>query len=119
MLCLVVQPRLTLCDAKDCSPPGSSVLGILQTRILEWVAMPSSRGSSQSKDRTQVSCIAGIFFTVLATRICVLTLWPSSTDKAKRFYLLGLSLWTPCLEDLKAVRSQHLREQRAVPHLFS
>ena len=43
-------------------------MGILQARILEWVAMPSSRGSSQPKDRTQASCIAGGFFTIWATR---------------------------------------------------
>ena len=48
----------------DCSPPGSWSMGILQARILEWVAMPSSRGSSQPRDQTQVSCIAGGFFTV-------------------------------------------------------
>ena len=48
---------LTLGDPMDCSPPGSSVHGILQARILEWVAMPSSRGSSQPRDRTRVSCI--------------------------------------------------------------
>ena len=47
----------------DFSPPGSSVHGILQARILEWVAMPSSRGSSQPRDQTQVSCIASRFFT--------------------------------------------------------
>ena len=41
-----------LCDPVDCSPPGSSVCGILQERILEWVAMPSSRGSSQPRDQT-------------------------------------------------------------------
>ena len=51
-----------------CSLPGSSVHGILQTTILEWVAIPFSRGSSQSRNRTQVSCIAGRFFTVWATR---------------------------------------------------
>ena len=51
------------CDAMDCSPPGSSVHGILQARILEWVAIPFSRGSSQPRDRTHVSCIAGRFFT--------------------------------------------------------
>ena len=43
-------------------------MGILQAKILEWVAMPSSRGSSWSRDRTKVSCIAGGFFTVWATR---------------------------------------------------
>ena len=56
----------TLCDPMDCSPPGSSVHGILQARILEWVAMPSSRGSSRPRDRTCISCgscTAGGFFT--------------------------------------------------------
>ena len=43
----VAQSCLTLCDPKDCSPPGSSVHGIFQARLLEWVAMPSSRGSSR------------------------------------------------------------------------
>jgi len=47
----------------DCSPSGSSVHGIFQARILEWVAISSSRGSSQPRDRTHVSCIAGRFFT--------------------------------------------------------
>ena len=50
--------RLTLCNAMDCSPPGSSVHGILQARILEWVAMPSSRGSSQPWDRTCTSYVS-------------------------------------------------------------
>ena len=45
------------------SPPGSSFHGILQERILEWVAMPSSKESSQPRDQTRVSCIAGRFFT--------------------------------------------------------
>ena len=47
----------------DCSLPGSSVHGILQARTLEWVAISFSRGSSQPRDRTQVSCVAGRFFT--------------------------------------------------------
>ena len=50
----------------DCSPPGSSVHGIFQARILEWVVIPFSRGSSWLKDWTQVSCIAGQFFTIWA-----------------------------------------------------
>ena len=50
-----LQLCLTLCNPMDCSPPGSSVPGILQARILEWVAIPSSRGSSQHRDRTLVS----------------------------------------------------------------
>ena len=54
-----LQSYLTLWDPMRCSPPGSSVHGILQARILEWVAMPSSRASSRLRDRTlvSVSCI--------------------------------------------------------------
>ena len=53
----------TLYYPMDCIPPGSSVHGIFQGRILEWVAFPFSRGSSQPRDRTQVSRTAGGFFT--------------------------------------------------------
>ena len=56
---LVAQSYLTLCDPKNCSPPGSSVPEILQARILEWVAIPFSRGSSRPRDRTQVSRTTG------------------------------------------------------------
>jgi len=63
----VAQSCLTLCNPMDCSPAGSSVHGILQARILEWVAFPFSRGSSQPRHRTQVSRIAGGFFPVWAT----------------------------------------------------
>ena len=59
----VAQSCPTLCDPMDCSPPGSSVHGILQARVLKWVAVSFSRGSSQPRDQTQVSCIAGRFFT--------------------------------------------------------
>ena len=51
----------------DCSPPGSSIHGILQARILEWVAYPFSSGSSQPRNRTRVSWTAGRFFTSWAT----------------------------------------------------
>ena len=52
----VAQSCSTLCDAVDCSSPGFSVQGILQVRILEWGAISSSRGSSQPRDQTRVSC---------------------------------------------------------------
>ena len=55
---LVPQWGLTLCDPMDCSPPGSSVHGILQARILEWVSMPFSRRFSWPRDGTHVSCIS-------------------------------------------------------------
>ena len=66
--CVHAQLYPTFCDPMDCSPPGSSILGISQEGILEWVAMPSSRGSFQPRDQTQVSHIADSSFTVLATR---------------------------------------------------
>ena len=56
----------TLCNSVDCSPPDSSVHGSLQARILEWVAMPSSRGSSRPRDQTPSPVspvLAGSFFT--------------------------------------------------------
>ena len=56
----------TLCDTMDCNPPGFTVHGIFQARILEWFAIPFSKGSSQPRDQTKVSGIAGRFFTVWA-----------------------------------------------------
>ena len=61
---VVAQSCPILCDPMDCSPPGSSVCGILQARILEWVAISFSRGFSWPRDWTQVSLIAGRFYTV-------------------------------------------------------
>ena len=65
---LVTQSCLTLCNPMNCSPPGSSVHGILQARILEWFTISFSRVSSWPRDWTCVSCIAGRCFTVWATR---------------------------------------------------
>ena len=58
----VAQSCPTLCDPVDCSLPGSSIHGILQARILEWVAISFSRGSSRPRGRTQVSCTGGRCF---------------------------------------------------------
>ena len=60
-----VQLHLTLCDSMDYSPPGSSVHGILQARILEWVAMPFSRGSFQPKNQIHISYVSCIVRQVL------------------------------------------------------
>ena len=70
---LVTKLCLTLCDPMDCSLPGSSVCGILQTRISEWVAIPFSRGSFQPRDKIQVSCIASRLFTIRAIRVAQVT----------------------------------------------
>ena len=64
----VAQSCPTLCDPVDCSLPGSSIHGIFQASILEWVAISSSRGSSWPWDRTWVSHVVGRWFTIWATR---------------------------------------------------
>ena len=58
----VAQSSPTLCDHMDCSLPGSSVHGIFQTRILEWVAISFSKGSSRPRDQTHVSCITKVLY---------------------------------------------------------
>ena len=82
----VAQSCPTLCDPMGCSPPGSSVHGISQARILEWVAISFSRGSSRPKDWIWVSCIAGSLFTIWATRESV------SRYKFPRFIACNCSL---------------------------
>ena len=64
----VAQLYSTLCDPMDCSLPRSSIHGIFQARVLEWIAISFSRGPSQLRDRTRVSCIVGRCSTVWATR---------------------------------------------------
>ena len=59
-VCVCTQSRLILCGSMDCILPGPSVYGIFQARILEWVAVSSSRGSFQRRDCTQVSCVSCI-----------------------------------------------------------
>ena len=71
----VAQSCPTLCDPVDCSPPGSSVHGVLQARILEWVAISFSRGSSRPRNRTHVSRIAGRCFNLWATRDLMALIW--------------------------------------------
>ena len=62
----VTQSCPTLCNPMDCSPPVSSIHRIFKARILEWIAMPSSRGHSLPRDRSGLSCITGRFFTYLS-----------------------------------------------------
>ena len=65
----VSQSCPTLCNTTDCSPPGSTAHGILQARILDWLAIPFSRGSSWPRDQTLVSSIAGSFFYHLSYKV--------------------------------------------------
>ena len=80
----------TLCDPMGCSLPGSSVHGILQARILEWVAIPFSRASSQPGDQTWVSHIAGRFFTVWTTREAQI-----QSPETKSYLRRSQWLWQP------------------------
>ena len=81
----------TLWDPVDCSLPGSSVHGILQAEILEWVTISFSTGSSWPRDQTWVSCIAGRFFTIWAIREA-LTMWITTNWK-----LMGIPDHLTCL----------------------
>ena len=79
-MCSVSQSSPTLCNQMDCSPPGSSVYGIFQASVLEWVATSYSRGSSWPWDRTHVSCdptIAGGFFTAVPVLLHPSQVYPS------------------------------------------
>ena len=93
VLCLVVQSCLTLWDPMDCSPPYSSIRGTLQARTLEWVAMPSPKGSSLSRNRTQVSNIAGRFFTVSLTREWGATRKFHSCNQSHHYQAMSSSLF--------------------------
>ena len=70
-----LQLSLTLCDPMDCSPPGSSVHGLLQARILGWVAMPSSRGSSRPRHQTCISYVSCIGRRVTTSATCKVRLY--------------------------------------------
>ena len=80
MCAQLLQSCPTLCDPMDCSPPGSSLHGILQARILELVAMSTSRGSSRPRNQTCSSCIADWFFTAEP---------PQKTQRYLYWHLIG------------------------------
>ena len=92
---LVAQSCLTLCDPMDCSLLGSSLHGIIQAGILEWVAISFSRGSSWLRDQTQVSCIAGRSFTVWCKPIIGNQINPWQQRQTFNFlcHLTTLSCW--------------------------
>ena len=92
---MVAQSCLTLRPI-HCSPPDSSIHGILQARILEWVAIPFFRGSSQPRGQTQVSCIAGGFFAVWATREALLQVYFQSSSLSQKFLSSGCKAEGSC-----------------------
>ena len=83
-VCLGAQLCPTLCNSMDCSPPDSSVHWILQAKILEWVAIPFSKESSQPRDRTYISCTVSRFFTISA---------PRKTTHRKQSSKIWAALW--------------------------
>ena len=98
----LLQLCLTLCDPTDGSPPGSSVHGILKARILEWAAISFSRGSSQARNGTQVSCIGRrIVFTTEPPGKPLGALSPKSYRKrvlGLQFYIQTVSFkWDGCV----------------------
>ena len=92
----------TLWNPMDCSLPGSSVHGISQARVLEWVVISFSRGSSQPRDQTWVSCIAGGFFTDWATGKCLIDLchyassWRTTFLQSKYQYVIRYFCLSKC-----------------------
>ena len=117
MCVLVAQSCLTLWDPMEGSSPGSSVHGILQARIVDWVAIPFSRGSSQPRDWNCVSCAADRFFTVWATREAPRGVW--SAEHIFKATLRNLSYQGPdrlhCLGHIRPpdpcpVMAQHCLE---------
>ena len=118
---LVAQSCLTLCNATDCSSPGFSIYGILQARILEWIATPFSREPSQPRDWTLVSCIEGLFVTIWATgksyiKINITKLLPLRFDnligkkvKVKSLHRVFATPWTVAYQ---APQSMELSRQK-------
>ena len=108
---LVVQSCPTLYDPTNYSPPGFSVHGIPQARILEWIATPFSRGSRRPRDRTLVSCISGRFFTVWATGKSSSTQSPSPISQHADHSLEGI--WLGCFSPVS------ISEQEFAIHIHS
>ena len=94
-VCVIAQSWPTICDPMECSLLGSSIHGIPQARMLEWVAIPFSRGSSQHRDQTLVSHVADRFFTVWATREAQWLCNPLEIEL--NWTLLGARTYRPCL----------------------
>ena len=112
--CLVSKSRLTLRDPMDCSPPGSSVHGTLQARILEWVAMPSSRGSSRPRDWTPISYISCIGRWVHYH--CTPCLWVGNSCSLSDLSSLLYFLWWSVVSDPWCHGCNYLGHHKPHPH---
>ena len=93
-----------LCDSMDCSLPDSSVHGILQTRILEWVAMPSSRGSSWPRGRTHVLCLLHLQASSVSSRTSLVAQTVKRLSTIRETWVQSLG-WEDLLEKEMAIHS--------------
>ena len=122
-MCLVAQLYPTLCDTMHCSPPGSSVHGILQARILEWVAISSSRRSSWPSNWTQISCGSCIGREILY----LWTTWEAHSDSLFTIYLVKLGKllnflstdWFSIWIELEVIRHAEVLAWRLIPSSHS
>ena len=117
MYAKLLQSCWTLRDPMDCSPPGFSIYGIFQARILEWVAMPFSRASSLPRDQTQVFCIVGRFFTVWATREYINCIVSDNKAPRKWLYHSHIAIKIQIILFLKDLR-RLLLELKKFPVIF-
>ena len=108
-LCACMRSCFSVSDSMDHSPTGSSFHGILQARILEWDSMPSSRGSSQPRDRTQVSCIGMWILNHWATWEALLHCWWECK--------LAQPLWS-FLKTLKLPYDSAYISKKKIPYFF-
>ena len=123
---LVALSYLTLCYPTDCSLPGSSIHGIFQAKVLEWVAISFSRGSSQSRDQTPVSCIADRCFTIGATReaqlyICIYISPPYHPQIFPGCYVTSSRCSTASSDNVAPLylsRSTSPRRDSVLPHIW-
>ena len=99
MLCFALLSHFSL-HPMNCNPPASSVHWILQAIVLEWVSIPFSRGSSQSRDQTWVSCIAGRFSIVWATRAFWARCWLPYKEHIFKVYMTLLQCFSAVGYDL-------------------
>ena len=105
----VAQSRPTLCNPMDYRPPGSSVHGVLQARILEQVAIPFSRGSSQ------ISRIAGRFFTILAEGLLIVIQWTRTENSSDGVRPAGWPCTAPQVNERMPPSSESILSSQTLP----
>ena len=119
LVCLVAQSCLTLCDPLDCSPPGSSVHGIFQIRLLEWVAISFSGGSSEPRDWPCISCMKGGLFTHWAIGEASCGHWPFVYHLWRNIcQVFGPFIWVVCFVVLSLRTSLYIQDVNLLSGLW-